>query len=503
MKSKIQNFLESKWFLPVVFTITTVLWACGQTLATLVCVALALLLQCVFCDNLVNIFGLIIFIPFFMEDLAVDASWIFYIVCISVAVLGMLYFVIKKLCFEKKRVTKGKMFWAWVVSMVAFMLGGIVGHFNYLATLAIVGIGLLTYFFYFLAVNFTNGLKDGLAYSFIVGSLFAFCIYFILIVRQGGGILYAIAHREFIWIGAENINTMAIFYCLAIISLFALGVGKKKDYLYFLLACVFEVFTFITYCRLMIFISAIVFVILFIVSIIKSPKRINYLWVILGLMGLAGLCFVIKRNETIDIVKGLFVKNALGTNGRNDLWSWCWNKFIENPIFGYGFVAYEPVPAIRDTVSIIIAHNTILQWLTSCGIIGIILLGYFYFVKYRLIFKGVNKGRFYVIVALIMMACSGMADQAIIMDFFAYIIPFFCLAIIECEGKTAPVISSGDTQISVEEKMDEKSTDSTVLHEENSNPNEIDEDEKTTKNEAKIEKRSKIGTQRNKKLTKK
>ena len=447
MKSKIQKFLESKWFLPIVFTILLILWACGQTLVTLACIALAVVLQFIFCDNVINVFGPVIFIPFFMEDLEVSASWVYYIICISVAFLGIIYFVIKKICFEKKQVTKGKMFWAWIVSMVAFMLGGIIGHFNYLAILAIIGTGLLVYFFYFLAVNFTSGLKERLAYTFIVGGLLIFLEYLILIIRQGGNILDAIVGREFLFIGAEGINTVAIFYCLAIISCFVIGVGNKFDYLYFLLSVIFEGLLFLTYSRWMILISALVLVPLVVIAIIKSKKKLNFLWVTLGLLGFVTIMIAIFRDKAISIVTHLFDKNKKGSNGRGDLWPWCIDKFKESPIFGYGFVADEPVPGVRDYSAIILAHNTILQWLTSCGVVGILLMGYFYFVKYRAMFTKINFDRLFTLFAIFMIELSGMLDQASTMDFFIYLVPFIYLAIIENEK----IVDSKSSEISVKE----------------------------------------------------
>lgn len=449
MKSKIQNFLESKWFLPILFTILLILWACGQTLVTLAIIALAVVLQFVFCDNVINVFGPVIFIPFFMEDLEVSASWVYYIICISAAFLGIIYFVIKKVCFEKKHVTKGKMFWAWIVSMVAFMLGGVIGHFNYLATLVIIGTGLLVYFFYFLAVNFTSGLKERLAYTFIVGGILIFLEYAFLIICEGGNIFDAIVSRGFIFIGAEGINTVAIFYCLAIISCFVIGIGNKFDYLYFLLSVIFEGLLFLTYSRWMILISILVIVPLVVIAIIKSKKKLNFLWVTLGLLGFVAIMIVIFRDKAISIVTHLFDKNKKGSNGRGSLWPWCIDRFKEYPIFGYGFVADELVPAVREYSAIILAHNTILQWITSCGIVGTLMMAYFYFIKYRIMFTKINFDRLLTLFAIIMIALSGMLDQAATMDFFMYLVPFMYLAIIENENK----VDSKSIETNVKEKI--------------------------------------------------
>lgn len=435
MKQKIQKFLESKCLLLGVFGVLILLFLLKQTLAPLAVIAFALMSIFVFCDDLKNIYGLIIFIPIFMQDLAQEMDWAFYIICISIALIGMIYFVVKKIFFEKQVVKKGKMFLPWIISTLAFCLGGLLIHFNFLGLLATLGLSLLTYALYFLAINFTTKLRTHIAYTFIIGGLTVAVAFFILILRENW-LLDGIASRTVIWVGAQNINTVAILYTLAIISCFMLGIGKKSDWLYFLLAVFFEVMICFTYCRLMIVISAVVLLTLFVLSIVKSKTKLTYLWTSLALLILAGGVFLIFRQQVIDIIKALFEKTQAGGNGRQELWTWCWEKFTQNPIFGYGFVAYEKVPGIRDTIPLVLAHNTILQWLTSLGIVGTLLMGFFYFSKYKLMFKGFKWTRFFEVFTIIMLALTGLVDQAITMDPFMFIIPYIYLAIIEKENES-------------------------------------------------------------------
>ena len=429
MKQKIQNILESKYFLLVLF-------ALKQTLLPLAIIAFSLIAIFVFCDDVRNIYGLYIFVPIFMQDLAKETDWTFYIICISLAVCGMIYFLIRKIAFEKVKVQKGKMFWAWVISTVAFCLGGILIHFNILTLLAILGLSILTYLFYFLAVNFTKDLKKHLAYTFIFGAFVSAIAFFILVLRENLGLLEGIASRKVSWVGAQNVNTVAILYTLAIISSFMLGLGKRYDWLYFLVAVFFEGMIYFTYCRLMIFISALIFLFLTILSIVKSKGKMNYLWTTLALLAFAGGMFLLFRKEVIDIITALFVKTQAGGNGRQSLWPWCWNRFEENKAFGYGFVAYEKVPGIRDTIPLVLAHNVALQWLTSLGIVGSLLMLFFYFSKYKLMFTNFKWKRFFDILSILMLAATGFIDQAIIMDPFMFFIPYLYLALIEKESES-------------------------------------------------------------------
>ena len=83
-----------------------------------------------------------------------------------------------------------------------------------------------------------------------------------------------------------------------------------------------------------------------------------------------------------------------------------------------------------------LAHNTLLQWLTSLGIIGTLLMGFFYFSKYKLLFKGFKWTRFFEVFSIIMLASTGIIDQSITMDPFIFVIPYIYFAIIEEESKS-------------------------------------------------------------------
>ena len=76
------------------------------------------------------------------------------------------------------------------------------------------------------------------------------------------------------------------------------------------------------------------------------------------------------------------------------------------------------------------AHNTVLQWAVSCGVFGLLCSVWFYFEKYKLIFLGFKENAYLSCFAIIV-AMSGMVDQAAAMDPFVYLLPLVILAAIE------------------------------------------------------------------------
>ena len=89
-------------------------------------------------------------------------------------------------------------------------------------------------------------------------------------------------------------------------------------------------------------------------------------------------------------------------NGREDLWPWCLNMFKQAPLFGNGFIATEyPPEVIANKLNIILAHNSLVQWLCSLGIIGTGLMGYFYYCKYDVLLKNLTLEKFVYAIAVL------------------------------------------------------------------------------------------------------
>ena len=224
------------------------------------------------------------------------------------------------------------------------------------------------------------------------------------------------------WITAEGPNTTAIFFGMGAVCSLYLTDKSKHGYFYFIPTVFFVFMVLMTVCRGMIITIFLLLPVEFILIFRKTHNKKSYLYVLLCIitvLSLFELTFQII-SDPFNIVYDKF-RNS-GTSGRtNGLYEWCISKFFEHPILGYGFLsnADELVPHIRDGSRYILAHNTILQYLVSVGIVGSIVALYFYIEKYRLYFHDFY-GTLYLIFSALVIALSGMVDQAAMTDPFIF-----------------------------------------------------------------------------------
>ena len=184
----------------------------------------------------------------------------------------------------------------------------------------------------------------------------------------------------------------------------------------------------------MIAITLVAYIPLLIITIIYSPKKFNYFYSTIGIIVTLTIVIAIFFTPIYEIINSLITKTKSGANGREILWPWCWEKFKENPVFGYGLLSDEPVPTVRNVVPVVLAHNTILQWLTSLGIVGSVLMLYFYYEKYKITFIHFTMSKFYLVSIIIIIALSGMVDQAASMDVFVALFSYILIAACEQEN---------------------------------------------------------------------
>ena len=180
------------------------------------------------------------------------------------------------------------------------------------------------------------------------------------------------------WGMHNNVGAM-----LSITSPFALYLASKykHGYLFVLPAVIHMVALFMTLSRTSILFGLCVFAVAFVVALCKAKRRL-----ILGITGgcLAAVGFVfmlIFWDKLWDVVMDIFNNGVLDTSGRGSLYAAGLKVFAENPVFGEGF--YPSNMSTFETAYWLIGsemsaffpprwHNTVIQLLASCGIVGLL-----------------------------------------------------------------------------------------------------------------------------------
>ena len=419
----LRNVLKSYWMTVILLCLG---FGCWLTNTTILCVFVYLaifLLTLLFVDDVKILFCLVMYVSFFINDIVADPNWHYYIGAIATAIVALICFLVRSIVLERGTFKKGKMFVAFIFALLAFTIGGI-GRPNLLALLITWALFIATYILYFIAINKTEKLTEYLSFIFLIGAI-------ILIAQKT---VNGLSNEGLInpfnptFYCAQNINTIAVFIMLGMFGAFGVGIGKKYGFLTILLIPIIYFGIITTCCRTVIAVAGVLVIPLMVLSAIFSTKKL-YAWIIVGLI-LGGLLIavLIKKDQVIAQVVQMLEKTGGGANGRDQLWQWCWEKFEKFPLFGYGFVADEPLPSLRNDIPIVLAHNTILQWLTSLGFIGSAFISVFYFYKYYVIFKGFNKTKISVFAIIIALALISTLDQSPTMDFFVFFTPLLCIA---------------------------------------------------------------------------
>lgn len=430
-KEKIFIIFNSVWVMPALFSVAFLFWALDLSDVAVGIFALFVVLNLLLFDDIKPIFVPVLYVHFYINNIYFSSHWLAYGICIGVGVLAFVYYIIKQLVKRGKTLKKGKLFWAIVAADAAFLLAGVLGRFNLLVCVITLGFSLVIYFFYWVAINFCQNLREYLLNLFVIGGLFVGAQLLYSLIGTGD-FLNAIATREIFNIGAQNINTAALFFGISLIAAFAKGKGNKRDFLYFLAACFFALMVFLTYCRMMIALAFVAGVI-FTVNMFKKSdnKRIFLVFFTAVLVVAIGLVTIFFK-ETVELVESFMARFiSSGDMGRREIWSWSWERFLEYPVFGYGFVSEGVIPTLNPATRVILSHNTLLQYLTSLGVVGTLAMGFFYFKKYQLMFKNFSFSDFFVVGMIILIELSGLVDQSATMDFFVVTITILLLAIIE------------------------------------------------------------------------
>lgn len=439
-----QVFSQYHWLFPIM-TIGFLGWITNSAYITIPILALYTLCIFIFCDEINNILPIIFAVPFFIKELTNTSHFIIFGISIAVFLLGSLYFVIKKIR-QKAKIKKGKLFYPFIFLIVGCFLGGLGSYFDIVTSLLVSLCFLVAYYIYWLAINFSHNLKEYICYTFIAIGCTLFTQLLISYFQGEEIFLINITYKSVIFIGLQHINTVAVYFLIALICSFQLGYKNKHDYLYALLALFFVICTYFTYARMATLLCGIFLIVCLIIMFIKSEHKPIFIISGIFLIITAIVLFTAYYDEIIKIFSW-HINLGVSGNGRDELWPWCVEKFLHSKAFGVGFVSDDPVPTLVTTDKIILAHNTVLQYLTSCGIVGTILVSYFYVEKYIICIKHFNEFKLFNLLQIIMIALIGIVDQCPTMDLFIIIINLIFIALAEIDtSEQVPIQNTTEKQ---------------------------------------------------------
>ena len=228
-----KNFLEGPWGVVATCWAAMIFWLAGFEMAAVCVLAISVIVCFLICDNVRLLYGPFLLVPFFSVDVQNKSELIAYAIIFAVVFVSFVYFMIKH---RKTKVRKGDLFWGLLIADIAFLLGGIVGHFSIRNFAIILALNIALYLLYFVAINHTKDLIPYLMLCFVVVGTCLAVQHGVMLLRTGN-VFESILARKIYEIGAVSINVVALYYPLGVIGgIYLFKKAQKYNYLFLLLS---------------------------------------------------------------------------------------------------------------------------------------------------------------------------------------------------------------------------------------------------------------------------
>lgn len=398
--SKTVNFLNkhlvSPWGTSLIAFMCLISFVFSLEMFFYLFVGLIAIYVCIFADDLLALMPLFVFCyisPSPKNNPGLSEQSMFYgpigilmIVIVSIAVLCVLLRIglDKNIGYKKFFTSNRKLLVGMLILALTYFLSGIGrDHYKELFTnnivfvlLQIISIVAL-YFVFTATVNWKKAKKDYFAWLGTIMGL-TVCLQVAYLFLTNGVLQNGAINKGQLVTGWGMSNNVGALIALSIPFAFYLVCTKKHSYFYFILSVFLLVGLISTCSRASILCGCGIYVLSFIVTAIKTKNKKEF-WIFSSVFFVLALSILfIFKDSVIKLFS--YVPNMLDDNGRFPIYEQGWKNFLSNPIFGRGFTFYKTdyqpyaFSTLKDFNSFFPPrwHNTVIQILSSCGIVGMI-----------------------------------------------------------------------------------------------------------------------------------
>ncbi len=435
------KFCSSIWAIALLGGITILTNFLGLELALYSFVAIYVIFVCLFCDDLLPIiclFGFCYVSPSYGENPGQTTTSVFYnttgVAVVIIAIVCTIAILTRigldpNIGFKKLFTCKRALMWGILAIGIAYLLSGIgsesygeVFGKNLLFAFIQFMSFFIIYFIFSASINWSKVIKDYLSWLVIILSVVVMFelgyIYCTQNVIQNGTILRGKLSNG--WGTYNNIGAMIV---LGIPFAFYLACTKKHTYLYLILATILLVGVMLSCSRSSMLGGMVIYLISLIVTFIKADNK-KWFRISTGiLVGVGVIVGIIFFDKILEIFKNVptIVKPSDGglsfnDSGRFEIYKNGLLAFVNNPIFGQTFypINYNLYDhATLDSFSAFFPprwHNTIVQLLASCGIVGMLAYGYHRYQTIKLFIKKPTLYKSFIALSILSLLAMSMLD---------------------------------------------------------------------------------------------
>lgn len=445
LKSWVDWFLDSNWFMLFAGVIVVLSWALHWEIAGPV---LLLALACfilLFREDLTPLFVLVCLgaFSYFFEEMPAEPDFTpaqsvtqTYITTIVVAgcvtAVCLVWYLYKHFIRAKRKPNFGKLWMGMAIAGLVSLLSGVLNpDYDKINMLTVFAVGFGVYLVYFLIINCTSCDLRRFACKIMMFAGFVIVAEMLIYFSTVHDLAYVLESKR-MRIGWGMTNSIATLLLMAIPATLYLCVEEKHNWALMLAAFIFGVALLVTMSRGNLLFGVFIIPAAFVYAVVKSPYRRGLLISAGVFLVLLLTVFLIFRTELLDLFSQMLEK-GFDDNSRFELWEEAWQRFLANPIFGCGYLGYEGDRFVGHLWKV---HCTPLQILSSAGVVGVIGFVLFYFQRYRLLFKGMSVFKFFAFLLVAAYELYGFMDLTF---FIVYQIFFVFLFLGAAEKETPPM----------------------------------------------------------------
>ena len=299
-------------------------------------------------------------------------------ICFAIyfALLFIAHFIIHKKNVNIMRFVKSKLFLGYTFICSAFLLNGVLNFDAYdvrnlsFALILIASIGVV-FFIFSINLNSDEATKKYLFYVLYLTSLLVTLQLFLSFINQirfeNGEII-----KESIMVGWGMWNNIGGMLAMLLpIHFYFAATVKKFGAAFYISGAISFLAIVLTLSRSSLLVSCFIIVISAIACCFFGNNK-KICRIITGVIFAIGVLGIILLWNKISSILGDYLSRGLDDNGRFDIYKKGFENFLQNPIFGGGFYS---VDAQEHTFAFFLPdryHNTIIQMLGSCGIVGLL-----------------------------------------------------------------------------------------------------------------------------------
>lgn len=432
-KEKLNAFFQTDLFLVIYGAEALICWILGWDIVHCALTAALGCLIFLICEDLRPFLGLVcVFITgMSTRQLGTAGFNVALGVLIPLLVLSFGYYAYRNWYKKGVALKPGKL-WLGIAMAggVAVLSGLFCPEYNHWLMFAVLGASAGLYFYYFLMINATGSdLKKLLGSALFITSAVALLEMFWHYFTSGD---ISAAMQDKVFHGYATTNNVAVFFCMAVPLCLYRAVKSRRGWLYVLWGLALLAGVFLTRSRGCLLVLGILLPFMYVIAVVRSPRKMQLLLPVLCFLAVAGICIGIFWDSFYELYEKMF-ELGLSDNGRYEHYRQAIEFFLRHPLFGVGYVGTEEPSSMY--FGIYMFHNTFFQLLACSGIVGVLGSVLYYVQRYRMLLKKISLFKLFALFAVLAFDGYGMID---VTQITPYLIFFVFLALAACERETDP-----------------------------------------------------------------